>query len=177
MTTKEKSFRNKLFCRKAIQEQKQTAEILIKEQLFKIVNEFDLENGYTLKLNEMVEIISNRLGLQKNKEHIAQYIKQILHTGKYKVSINDEDIIEVILNEQERRTKEYQDEQNKKAKLELAKFVKLAETYSNQLECQNLKINKENIKKQFNQEQREKDYLWIDLAIDKVLREREQIEL
>jgi len=177
MTTEEKSFRNRLICRNAIQGQKETAETLIREQLFKICFEKDLENGNTIPLKEMVEVISNRLGLPKSKKQISEHVKQVLQSGKYKVKINEEDIIVADLNEMDKRAKKYQDDKNREANETFAKFVELVETHISQLEEQKIKITEQNITKQFSEEQRQRDYLWIDLAIGKVLRERNQIEL
>ena len=69
--------------------QRKVAEEAIKKQLFSMLIDLNLKNGEATDLNEMVEQIANNLGLQAEKNQIAQYVTKVLRTGNYQFDIDD----------------------------------------------------------------------------------------
>lgn len=154
--------------------QKEVAEETIKKQLFIIMNELDLENGQTIEMNKIVKLISDKLGVQLNKNKIAQIVTQIFQNGEYKQKINEQGNVEIVLSTADILQKQRDDRIHEEAENMLHGFVEQVQEYVKKLEQQHVKVTEITLSNNFSPEEIEKNGTWIDLAIDHVLEKRNQ---
>ena len=152
----------------------EVAEEAIKKHLFRMVNDLEMENGESIDINKIVELIADKLGLQAYKIQISKYITQLLQKGKYQFDIDDNGNIRanysrlyMIQKDNDRRGRE---EANKI----LQGFVKRVEEYASQLEQKNIKVTESSLQNQFCEEELNKNANWIDIAIFSVMENRNQ---
>ena len=174
MTKEHNQFIKELSYKNSETSQKEVAEESIRNQLFKIIYEFEIANGNEVALDNVVELISDRLGMQLYKSNIEKYVSQVLESGKYKYSIDCNGNIKADFNKLDLLQKQYSDERNERAIRRLEYFVQRAEIYANELRQRKVKVTVENLKNQFTPEEQEKNRTWINLAITKILKDRNE---
>jgi len=152
----------------------EVAEEAIKKELFIIMQELNLQNGQTVKMNNIVQLISNKLGINTNKMQIAQIVMKVFQTGNYTYKINDNGDVEASFSTADILQREYEKQVHEEAEAKLHQFIQQTEQYANQLEQQNVKVTELNLQGLFSQEEQERNSIWIDLAIDHVLQEQNQ---
>ena len=150
------------------------AEEAIKKQLFIIMREFDMENGQTVKLNEIVKMISDKLGIQRNKRKVAQIVMKIFQSGEYNYKINEKGNIEAVYSKADILQKQRDEEIHEEAENVLHEFIERTEQYAEQLSQQKVKVTEITLMKMFSEKELEKNHGWIDLAIDYVLEKQNQ---
>lgn len=156
--------------------QKEVAEEAIKKQLFRILNESKMQKGESKEIDEVVEQIANNLGLQANKEAIAQYIKQLFQSGEYQFDIDENGNIKANYSRLYMLQKQSDEIETKKVNEILQGFIQRVEMHVDKLEQQKAKITEVSVMHQFSEEELQKNGGWIDLAIDHVLEMREKQE-
>lgn len=154
--------------------QVEVAEEAIKKQLFDILFELDMENGQEIEIDKVVQLISEKLGIQDNKNRIVQIITKVFEKGNSNYQINENGKIKAVFNRTYILQKEREKQLHQEAEVILKSFVPQVEMYVSYLEQQKISVNGINLRNQFSEEEREKNPIWIDLAIDRVLNKREQ---
>lgn len=154
--------------------QKQVAEETIKKEFFVIMQEIDLEDGQIVEMENVVQLISDKLGIVGNKKKIVQILTQVLQSGEYLYIVNENGDIETSYGNVEIFQKQREKQMKEEATGMLQRFVYKVEQYATQLEHQKVKVTEFTLLQQFDNEELEKNAHWIDLAIDHVLEMREQ---
>ena len=145
------------------------AEEAVKKQLFIVINELNLENGQVVKMDNVVQLISDKLGIQGNKNKIAQIITKVLDSGEYLQRINKDGNIEAAYGTVVMLQKERENTMHREAEASLSIFVEKAKQYASQLDKKNVKVTEITLMNQFSEEELKKNGSWIDIAINHVL--------
>lgn len=159
------------------EEQEKMAREAIRRELLRIVHKYD---SISLKADIVEDLVINNLGLQENKAQVKECIEQILQneSSRYKMDERKEYIIkEDIMLELSKIAdpqKRYQESRNRRAREKLQLFVHDVEIYANVLSYKKINITEENLKGMYSEADLEKNKRWIDLAVTKVLRDRNQ---
>ena len=154
--------------------QKEVAEEVIKKQLFIIMPDLNMENGQTVKLSEIVQMISNRLEEKANKKQIAQVVTQVFRSGEYRYKIDDNGNIEASFSTADILQKSYEDKVREEAAERLQEFVQKVEQYAKELSQQKIRVTEYTLMNKFSEEDLERNESWINLAIDYVLEKQNQ---
>lgn len=154
--------------------QKEVAEEAIRIQLFRMINDLEMENGESVDINKMVESIADKLGLQAYKIRITQYITQILQSGRYQFDIDDNGNIRANYSRLFMIRKVMDQRNREEANKILQGFVQKVEEYARQLEDKNIKVTESTLQNKFTEEELNKDKNWIDIAIFATMEKREQ---
>ena len=152
----------------------EVAEEAIKKELFTILSELNLENGQTIKINKVVQLIANNLGINANKMQIEQIVTKVFSSGHYCYKINDNGDIEADFNTADILQKQHANQAREQAVTKLHEFVYKVEQFVGQLSQQKVPISVVNLQAMFSKEEQEQHPIWIDLAIDTVLGNLEQ---
>lgn len=152
----------------------QVAEEAIKKELFIIMPKLNWQNGQTVKISKVVELISNKLGINTNKMQIAQIITKVFQTGNYTYKINDNGDVVANFSTADILQKEYEDKVHEEAEEILHKFVQQVEGYATKLTQQKMQVSAVSLQAMFSEEEQQKNPIWIDLAINHVLQEQNQ---
>ena len=147
----------------------EVAEEAIKKELFIIMPELNLENGQIVKMSKVVELISNKLGINTNKMQIAQIVTKVFQTGNYSYQINDNGDVVAKFNTADILQKEYEDKVHEEAEEILHKFVQQVEDYATKLTQQKMQVSAVSLQSMFSEEALQQNPIWIDLAISHVL--------
>lgn len=154
--------------------QKEVAKETIRKQLFRILNDSNMQKGESKDLNEMVDEIANNIGLQQYRIQIAQYITQLLQTDQYQYGIDENGNIKANYT----RLYMIQKETDKKGREEadeiLQGFIQRVEKYAKELEKNEVKVTDASLIKQFDEIEIKKDNVWIESAIEYVLETRNE---
>jgi len=154
--------------------QNTVAEEAIKRELFIVMNELDLENGQVVKMNKVVQLICDKLGIHGNKYKIAQIATQVFQDGKYLHKINADGNIEAAYGKAELLQKQRDNRIHKEAEDLLHVFIEKVEQYASQLEKKKVRVTEITLMNQFSEEELQKNRNWIDLAIGHVLEIKNQ---
>ena len=147
----------------------EVAEEAIKKELFIIMPELNLENGQTVKMSKVVELISDKLGINTNKMHIAQIVTKVFQTGNYYYQINDNGDVVAELGTADILQRQYESKVHEEAEEILHKFVQQAEDYAIRLTQQKMQVSAVSLQAMFSEEELQQNPIWIDLAISHVL--------
>ena len=145
------------------------AEDAIKKELFIIMPELNLKNGQTVKMNKVVELISNKLGINTNKMQIEQIVTKIFQKDYYLYKINDKGDVVAEFTTADILQKQYEDKVHEEAEEILHKFVQQAEDYATKLTQQNMQVSALSLQAMFSEGELQQNPIWIDLAISHVL--------
>lgn len=149
--------------------QRKVAEEAIKKQLFSMLIDLNLKNGEATDLNEMVEQIANNLGLQAEKNQIAQYVTKVLRTGNYQFDIDDNGNIRANYSRLYLLQEISAEKERKEVNGILQGFIEKTKLYASELEQQNVRVTATNLRNKFSSREQEFKNNWIAIAIDKVL--------
>lgn len=149
--------------------QKEVAQEAIKKQLFSMLIDSNLKNGEAISLNGTVEQIANNLGLQAEKNQIAQYVTQLFKSGNYQFDIDDNGNIRANYSRLYMLQEESAEEERKKVNGILQEFIQRAEEYASQLSQQKVKVTEITLMNQFSEKELDQNSGLIDLAIAHVL--------
>ena len=149
--------------------QRKVAEEAIKKQLFSMLIDLNLKNGEATDLNEMVEQIANNLGLQAEKNQIAQYVTKVLRTGNYQFDIDDNGNIRANYSRLYLLQEISAEKERKEVNGILQGFIEKTKLYASELEQQNVRVTATNLRNKFSPREQEFKDNWIAIAIDKVL--------
>lgn len=152
--------------------QKEIAEESIGRQLFHILSKSKLKNGEVKDIENVVEQISNDLGLQKYRTQIKRYITQLLKNDRYQYGIDANG--NIIANYSRLYMVQMAAEQAscEAAEKNLQRYIQLVKKYVKNLEKQDIKVTRESIISQFNAEELRENTGWVDLAIESVTGEQ-----
>lgn len=154
--------------------QKEVAKENIRKQLFKILMDSNLQKGESRDLYETAEEIANNLGMQQNKEKIAQYIIQLFQGDQYQYNIDESGNIKANYSRLYMIQKERDRKGHEEAEEILQGFIQKVERYAKEMEQKKVVITEASLMRQFEEKELQRNSVWIDLAIDHVLEAREQ---
>ena len=152
--------------------QRKVAEEAIERQLFVTINDLKLENGDVIDINEMTNLIANKLGIQQYKSQIRQYITELIQNGSYQVIIDDNGNIKANYSRLYIMRKIEEQRNREEANKILQGFVQKVEEYASYLEHKNIKVTERTLQSKFSEEELKMNGNWIDIAIFAVMENR-----
>ena len=155
-----------------IASQKKVAEEAITRQLFVTINDLKLENGDIIDINEMTNLIANKLGLQQYKSQIQRYITELIQNGSYEVIIDENGNIKANYSRLYMMKKAEEQRKCEEANRILQGFVDKVEEYASYLEHKNIKVTESTLQSKFSEEELKRNENWIDIAIFSVMENR-----
>lgn len=183
-----REFREGLQVEQSRKTQIEVAEEEIRKELFRILTVWDVKEEKSGKLKEVVDSIADKLGLQGKEEHISEYVTQIFQTGRYQYILeerNKEVYIQENLSKFEKSQRKYSDSRYEYALNKLNGYKAKAEEFANQLSVQKAEITPKALHECFDKTEQEKSFnkmgeeepknrIWIDLAIEYVMKMQNQ---
>ncbi len=147
-----------------------------KKSFFRILNHSDSEKEDAFNLNQTLEKVFSTCGI-KNRDMRAKIrgnLKSLLQSGEYLYTLDAKG--QSIVSNYDRsalRQKAYQEGENEKAKAKLQSYVEKVQDILEKLP-EERKNNKKEIEAMFGEYDWEQEHIWIDLAIEKVLKNNSQ---
>lgn len=169
-------FKVGLISRISPQKQEEIAMREAKTGFFRILNSSNVENENALNLNQTFEKVFSAYGIKDRsmRAKIRNHLKNLLQSGNYLYKL-DEKGQSIVSNYDKNalRQKEYQERENKKANEILQSYVEKIQDIFENLPDER-KNNKKEIEAMLGEYDEEQEQIWIDLAIEKVLKNNSQ---
>lgn len=165
------SFSESLSCPEATKAQEEFAIKRMRSEIFREIENLDLKNDEIgPKFEDLVKSVGHKYKIADTSE-ILEMMIELLNSGEYLYKVNKEGYLISNYSRSDIIQKQYQDTENKEATEKLQEFVDEAQSIYERLPDEK-KFNSREIKKEFNYDIADGKELgiWIDLAIEKVLR-------
>lgn len=166
---KEKSFKEGLSCPEVTKAQEELAIGRMKSEIFREMGNLDLKNNEIgPKLEQLVRTVGDQYNIADTSE-ILEMMIELLNSGGYLYKVNKEGYLISNYSKHDISQKEFHDRKNNEATEKLQGFVEKVQRVFEGLPDEK-KYDIEAIQGEFSEDDWERNSIWIDLAIEKVLR-------